>query len=137
MKTRILTLRNLRGLFLVAVAMPLIWRPVSSFSASAATPMIVMVRTAEHSTEVPRDHGISADAIWDTAVMGFAARLSSAQVRKLKGDNRVLVVEPDLTVTTMEHGPRHVHATLHTNTFETLTSGIARIGADLNPRTDV
>jgi len=112
------------------------WSPPAEAQVNTS-PFIVQVRAAEHATAVPSAHGIQADAVWEVAVNGFAARLSSSQIRRLKADDRVLLIEPDLEVRTTEHGQRRVHAQLHENPFETLTSGVDRIDADRNPRTDV
>ncbi|MBI5395379.1 MAG: S8 family serine peptidase [Verrucomicrobia bacterium] len=86
---------------------------------------------------MPRGHGLRTDDSWDRAVRGFAARLTRSQIWRLQHDNRVVVVEPDVTVTIAEHGARRVHLQAFTSTaVETTPTGINRIDAELNPRTD-
>lgn len=101
----------------------------------AAVPVVVQVRAAAHVADVPRGHGFQAEHSWDVAVKGFAARLTRQQIRRLQADHRVVVVEPDVIVTTAEHGPRRVGSLGYAATAtETTPTGVNRVDAELNPR---
>lgn len=50
--------------------------------------------------------GIEADNVFRRVFKGFSGELSTAEVERLRGDERVLLVEPDLEVTTQSNGPQ-------------------------------
>jgi subtilisin family serine protease len=108
-----------------------------TYAQDAPTSVIVRVRTVEHVADVPRWHGFQTDETWRVAVKGFSARLTRYQIRRLLADNRVAAVEPDVVVTTAEHGQRRVSSLAYAaTTTETTPTGVNRIDAELNPRTN-
>lgn len=102
----------------------------------AAGRYIVVLEEDVPPEEVLKGHGVIPDAVYEHALHGFAARMTSEKAEALGRDRRVAHVESDRVVS-IEARPGEVHATIHENNFETTTSGIDRIDADLNPRTDV
>jgi len=99
---------------------------------------IIVVNEAHDPAQVAADHAVAPLNLYRAAVRGFAARLSPRQLGTLAVDPRVDLIEPDLVVTFVPPiGPPRIKIQLHENNFETLTSGIDRIDAELNPRTDV
>ena len=77
--------------------------------------------------DIAQKHGLALGLVYEHALKGFSAIIPPPALNKVKSDARVSFVEQD----------QLVEAFLHTNNFETLTTGIDRIDADLNPRTDV
>lgn len=105
---------------------------------AAAGRYIVVASPGADPAGLAAAHGASPDLTFSAALNGFAGPLSAAQVAALRADARVLYVEPDRVVSLVRPvAPPRVRAQLHENNFETLTTGINRIDADLNPRTDV
>lgn len=76
---------------------------------------------------IAQKHGLVLGLVYKHALKGFSATIPPPALDKVKSDARVSFVEQD----------QLVQAFLHTNNFETLTTGINRIDAELNPRTDV
>lgn len=77
--------------------------------------------------DIAQRHGLALGLVYEHALKGFSAMIPPPALDKVKSDARVSFVEQD----------QLVEAFLHTNNFETLTTGINRIDAELNPRTDV
>ena len=99
---------------------------------------IIVVNEVHDPAQVAADHAAVPLNLYTAAVRGFAVRLSPRQLGALAADPRIDLIEPDLVVTFVPPvGPPRVSIQLHENDFETLTSGIDRIDAELNPRTDV
>ncbi len=88
---------------------------------------IVVLRAGVSPASVTRSHGLAAEHVYDAALNGFAGAIPEARLAAVRNDPRVASVEADRTVV----------AFLHENPFETLTSGIDRIDAEANGRTDV
>src|SRR5688572_6952132 len=63
-----------------------------------------------------REFGFEADAVYTTAVRGFAASMSAADASDLADDSRVKFVEAEQVVSTA----------LHDNAFQTLPTGVDR-----------
>jgi len=99
---------------------------------------IVVLQEGVSPAEVAADHGLAPTHVYRAALNGFATPASPAQAHALGADPRVRSVEPDRSVTYVPpYGPPVAHTQLHESTTETLTTGIDRIDAELNPRTDV
>jgi subtilisin family serine protease len=88
---------------------------------------IVMLKDGVDSSvaaaDMGRREGFAADTVYRSAVHGFAANMSDAEARALARDPSVALVAPD----------QRVSADLHNNLFQTVPTGVARIGADQNP----
>jgi subtilisin len=96
--------------------------------AAAATdsPYIVLYKRSLSSVTnetngLERKGGFKSNRRWSHAVKGFAARLSSAQVKALKADPQVVSVSADRTITALDTAPLAAG--------ETVPSGISRIEA--------
>jgi subtilisin len=96
--------------------------------AAAATdsPYIVLYKRSVPSVTnetngLERKGGFKSNRRWSHAVKGFAARLSSAQVKALKADPQVVSVSADRTITALDTAPLAAG--------ETVPSGISRIEA--------
>lgn len=99
---------------------------------------IVVLKDGESAESVASSHGIVPTEVYTAALNGFAGLADDRQVSALGADRSVKYIEPDRVVTLVPPaGPPIVRAQLHTNNFETLTTGINRVDAELNPRTDV
>lgn len=61
---------------------------------------IVVLNEAADGATVARRHGVSAQRVYTSALKGFAARLSAAQLRAVRRDSSVSYVEPDSIATT-------------------------------------
>jgi len=99
---------------------------------------IVMLQAGHDPQGVAAMHGTRAEHVYDTAVQGFAGALSAVQVRALQRDRRVLVVEPDCQVNILGHvvTAGTISAATVTSTGDLVPTGVDRIDAELNPRTD-
>lgn len=75
--------------------------------------------------DIAKKHGLALGHIYKQ-LKGFSATIPAPVLEKVKSDSRVSYVEQD----------QLVQISLHTNNFETLTTGINRIDADLNSLTD-
>lgn len=95
---------------------------------------IILLRSGASAAAVAADHGLSIDHTY-SSIRGFSAAGAAGKLQALRRDPRVLSAEPDRFIVLSPI--RRVETQFHTNDFETLTSGIDRIDADLNPRTDV
>lgn len=95
---------------------------------------IILLRSGASAAAVAADHGLSIDHTY-SSIRGFSAAGAAGKLQALQRDPRVLSAEPDRFIVLSPI--RRVETQFHTNDFETLTSGIDRIDADLNPRTDV
>ncbi|MCH8808715.1 MAG: protease inhibitor I9 family protein, partial [Proteobacteria bacterium] len=69
-----------------------------------------------------RAHGFAPQHVYEFALKGFAARMPAPIAEMLALDPDVAYVEQDLYAQTQLHG----------NNFQTLTTGVDRIDADLN-----
>ncbi len=102
---------------------------------------IVVLKEGVSPDKVARAHGVAPEAVFSKALNGFVGSISAAQAKALESDPNVKFVEPDRVVTLVPTvGKPRIHSLpsrLHTNNFETLTTGIDRIDAELNSRTDV
>lgn len=87
--------------------------------------------------EVAAAHGVKPDHDYKHALKGFAGPISGTALDSLRTDYRVRSIEPDVVVEAFPMGPPRVRTQLHTNTIETLTTGINRVDADLNPKTNL
>ena len=72
--------------------------------------------------DLARLHGFALRQTYAVALKGFAARMPAVVAERLASDPDVAYVEPDL----------YAHAVLHENGFQTLTTGVDRVDADLN-----
>lgn len=113
------------GLAAVAVA-ALLGAPAGAAAATSASPYIVVYKGAVASADAQTSGlqsklGFSSSFRYSSALKGFAARLTSAQVQQLTADPSVAYVEPDFTFTTT--------GTAALAPGETLPVGIRRIGA--------
>ncbi len=99
---------------------------------------IVMLQAGHDPHGVATMHGARAEHVYDTAVQGFAGALSADQVRALQRDRRVLAVEPDCQVNILGHvvTAGTISAATVTSTGDLVPTGVDRIDAELNPRTD-
>lgn len=114
--------------------------PPSSLPSGAEIPnwYIVVVRDGFLPAEVAFSYRLIPTAVYSAALNGFASPATDGQVSALAADPRVKYIEPDRFVSLVPPtGPPMFRAQLHTNDFETLTTGIDRVDAELNPRTDV
>lgn len=87
--------------------------------------------------DVASAHGVKPDHHYNHALKGFAGPISGTALDSLRTDYRVHSIEPDVVVEAFPVGPPRVRTQLHTNTFETLTTGVNRVDADLNSKTDL
>ena len=99
---------------------------------------IVMLQAGHDPQGMAAMHGVRAEHVYDTAVQGFAGALSAQQVQALQRDRRVLVVEPDRQVNLLGHvvTAGTISAATVTSTGDLVPTGVDRIDAELNPRTD-
>lgn len=95
---------------------------------------IILLRSGASAAAVAADHGLSIDHTY-SSIRGFSAAGAAGKLQALQRDPRVLSAEPDRFIVLSPI--RRVETQFHTNDFETLTSGIDRIDADLNLSTDV
>lgn len=98
---------------------------------------IVVLWPWYEAADVAAAHGVKPDHEYKHALKGFAGPISGPALDSLRTDYRVRSIEPDVVVEAFPMGPPRVRTQLHTNTFETLTMGINRVDADLNPKTDL
>lgn len=61
----------------------------SSSASSAAATHVVAVQDGLDAAALAASYGIEVEDVWDTAVTGFSAALSSKQVKALQKDSRV------------------------------------------------
>lgn len=87
--------------------------------------------------DVASAHGVEPDHNYNHALKGFAGPISEIALDSLRTDYRVRSIEPDVVVEAFPIGSPKVRTQLHTNAFETLTTGINRVDADLNSRIDL
>lgn len=100
--------------------------------------------TAGKAGKVGKNHGLDVDLVY-TTIHGAALRGAAGKLKDLQDDPDVVSAEPDRFVALIEPVNKKVDeqlqdgsfGVLHGNNFETLTTGIDRIDADLNPRPDV
>jgi len=100
--------------------------------------------TAGKASQVGKKHGLNVDLVY-TSIHGAALKGAAGKLKDLKVDPDVASAEPDRFVALIKPVTKKVdeqlHAgsfeALHGNNFETLTTGIDRVDAELNPRTDV
>ncbi|MBI4481997.1 MAG: S8 family serine peptidase [Acidobacteria bacterium] len=99
---------------------------------------IVVVQEGVSPESVAFSYGVIPAEVYTSALNGFAGPANFGQVAALAGDPRVKYIEPDRVVSLVPPaGPPIVRAQLHTNDFETLTTGIDRVDAELNSKTDL
>src|SRR5262249_53716420 len=67
---------------------------------AAPVPMIVTLRREVDQDGMVKEHGVNRHCAYRHAFNGFAARLNSGEIEKLKHDPRVIAVEPDGKVRT-------------------------------------
>lgn len=99
---------------------------------------------ADRAEKVSKKHGLEVDLLY-ASIQGAALKGAAGKLKDLKDDPNVLSAESDRFVSLIEPVNKKVdqqfHAgglgVLHTNNFETLTTGIDRIDAEKNLRTDV
>jgi subtilisin len=117
----------------------------ASVSTAAAQPniipgrYIVMLNPGNDPAAVAASHGVTPDHLYDVAVVGFAGAIPAGRLRALERDPRVLIVEPDRVVSIIGNvvvGGAGGSATV-SSTGDLVPTGVQRIRADLNPRTDV
>ena len=65
---------------------------------------IVQLSQDADAPAVLAEHGVAADRVYASAIAGFAGKLSSAQVNRLRADRRVASVEQDRTISLAEVG---------------------------------
>lgn len=100
---------------------------------------IVMLKPGNSPAVVAAVHGVRPDHVYDTAVQGFAGAIPAGRLVALQRDPRVQIVEPDRIVSIIRNvvvSGATVTATA-TSTGDAVPTGVQRIRADLNPRTDV
>jgi subtilisin len=97
---------------------------------------IVVLKPGAAAQKVAADHGVAPDAIYDSAITGFAGAVPEARLEALKKHADVLSVEPDLIVS-LEAREVIVTGSGVNATGESTPTGVNRADADLNPRTDV
>jgi subtilisin family serine protease len=85
---------------LVAIATP--GTAVAAVNRSGLVDHVVHARTATEAAAAAQEVGVRPRATFDHALAGFAARLTSHQVDRLRTRNGVLGVEPDRRVTPLE-----------------------------------
>ena len=74
-----------------------------------------------------RDNGFALRGTYSFAIKGFAARMPATVAKRLALDPDVAYVEPDV----------YAHAFLHGNNFQTMPTGVERIGAHLNATANI
>lgn len=99
---------------------------------------IVMLQAGRDPHGMAAEHKVKAEHVYDTAVQGFAGTLSTAQLRVLQRDQRVLAVEPDRYVAILGQVVTANIATAGTitSTGDLAPTGVDRIDAELNTRTN-
>jgi subtilisin family serine protease len=102
----------------VAVSVPAI---LAAAAAEPAASYIVMLRPNADSASVAGEQARSGAAVghvYQNAIHGYSARMSATTAARIAGDPRVLLVQPDATVTIAA---------------QTLPTGINRVDAELSP----
>ena len=89
---------------------------------------IVLLKESRSPRAAAARHGLRPQMVYESALRGFAGRLSDKEVRRLRADPSVLSVEPDRIVTVDD---------LHASSSQILPNGIDRIDADLNPASKI
>lgn len=98
---------------------------------------IVMLKPGNAPAMVAAAHGLKPDHLYDTAVQGFAGSIPAGRLLALQRDARVQIVEPDRIVSIIGNVIVSGAAVTATSTGDAVPTGVQRIGADHNPRTDV
>ena len=99
---------------------------------------IIKLKAGYDPLGVAAAHGVRAQQVYDTAVLGFAGAVPAGRLRALQRDPRVELVEPDRQVAIGGQvlvGGATGTATV-SSTGDLVPLGVSRIDADLNPRTD-
>ncbi|MBI4447061.1 MAG: S8 family serine peptidase [Acidobacteria bacterium] len=106
--------------------------------APAENSYIVVLEQGVQPRAVIVAHGLRPSLIFSDALNGFATPASNRQVSALAADRRVKYIELDRVVSLVPPArPPVVRAQLHENNYETLTTGIDRIDAELNANSNV
>ncbi|MBI3944647.1 MAG: S8 family serine peptidase [Armatimonadetes bacterium] len=63
---------------------------------------VVVLKEGVAPADVARAHGVTPEIVYTSAIRGFAGPVSAAQARRLVGDPRVALVEPDRMVSLIE-----------------------------------
>lgn len=74
-----------------------------------------------------REVGFEADAVYTSAISGFAAEMSAEEASRVAQSDLVASVVAD----------QRVYVSIHQNPFQTLPTGVDRIDADLNPTASI
>ncbi len=106
----------------------------SLFAAPIPGSFIVQVRPQANPVAVANRHGIAAEHVYTAAVNGFAGMIPAARLNALQRDPDVLLIEQDIAVSIGQTAAQTSVASATTG--DAVPTGVARIGADLNPRTD-
>ena len=112
---------------------------LSSIASAQVIPgqYIVMLRAGHDPHGVAIQHGVRAEQIYDTAVLGFSGPLSAAKLQALQNDRRVQAVEPDRQVAILgQVVTAGLTAATVTSAGDLVPTGVDRIDAELNSCTD-